>query len=59
MPIEQKVLSGDRAGATGYWIDRAGYDLPDLGLTPDETRALQLAVAAVHLGRGLGRLTRC
>ena len=40
VPIEQKVLEGDRAGATAYWVDRAGYELPDLGLTPDEREAL-------------------
>ena len=54
VPLEQTVLSGDRAGATGYWIDRSRYALPDLGLTDDETRALQLAVATVHLGEDWG-----
>jgi proteasome accessory factor B len=42
------VLSGDRAGTTGYRIDRRRYELR-LDLTAEETRALQLAVAAVHL----------
>lgn len=56
VPIEQKVLEGDRAGATAYWIDRAGYELPDLGLTPDEREALQLAVAAVRVGGDTGGL---
>jgi predicted DNA-binding transcriptional regulator YafY len=56
VPIEQKVLEGDRAGATAYWIDRAGYELPDLGLTPDEREALQLAVAAVRVGGETGGL---
>jgi proteasome accessory factor B len=54
VPLEQTVLSGERAGATGYWIDRSRYNLPDLGLTEDETRALQLAVATVHLGEDWG-----
>lgn len=54
VPLEQTVLSGDRAGATGYWIDRSRYSLPELGLTDDETRALQLAVATVHLGEDWG-----
>jgi proteasome accessory factor B len=54
VPLEQTVLSGDRAGATGYWIDRSRYALPDLGLTDDETRALQVAVATVHLGEDWG-----
>jgi len=48
VPIETEVLSGDRAGTTGYRIDRRRYEL-HLDLTADETRALQLAVAAVHL----------
>src|SRR4051794_4318171 len=48
VPIEMEVLSGDRAGTTGYRIDRRRYEL-HLDLTAEETRALQLAVAAVHL----------
>jgi proteasome accessory factor B len=48
VPIESQVLSGDAAGATGYYIDRARYELR-LDLAPEETRALQMAVAAVHL----------
>jgi predicted DNA-binding transcriptional regulator YafY len=48
VPIETEVLSGERAGTTGYRIDRRRYEL-HLDLTADETRALQLAVAAVHL----------
>jgi predicted DNA-binding transcriptional regulator YafY len=53
IPVEQTVLRGDRAGATGYWIDRAAYEL-DLDLTADERRALQMAVATVHLGVAWG-----
>lgn len=56
IPIEQVVLTGDRGGATGYWIDRASYELPDLDLTPEERHALQLAVATVRLGGGAGGL---
>jgi proteasome accessory factor B len=48
VPIETEILSGDRAGTTGYRIDRRRYELR-LDLTAEETRALQLAVAAVHL----------
>jgi len=48
VPIDSEVLSGDAAGATGYFIDRRRYELR-LDLTPDETRALQMAVAAIHL----------
>lgn len=47
IPLQQKVLAD---GGTGYWIDRSAYELGDLGLTEDEKRALQLAVAAVRLG---------
>lgn len=47
IPLQQTVL-GD--GSTGYWIDRRAYELGDLGLTDEEKRALQLAVAAVRLG---------
>ncbi|HEY8093990.1 MAG TPA: WYL domain-containing protein [Acidimicrobiales bacterium] len=54
VPLEQTVLSGDQAGSTGYWIDRSRYSLPDIGLTDEETRALQLAVATVHLGEDWG-----
>ena len=47
---------GHRAGASAYWIDRAGYELPDLGLTANEREALQLAVAAVRVGGDTGGL---
>ncbi len=49
VPITTVVLTGDeRAGATGYRIDRRRYELADLRLTDDERRALQVAVAAVR-----------
>jgi predicted DNA-binding transcriptional regulator YafY len=54
VPIESETLAGDQAGQMGYWIDRARYELSDLGLTDDERRALQMAVAAVHLGTTWG-----
>jgi proteasome accessory factor B len=46
IPLEQVQLAD---GGTGYFIDRNRYEL-DLDLEDDEKRALQLAVAAVHLG---------
>ena len=51
--IDTVVLVGDRdqAGATAYRIDSTRYELPDLGLTEDETRAMNLAAAAVHIDR--------
>lgn len=50
IPLETDVLTGDKAGQTGYRIRRADYELEDLQLDDDERRALQLALAAVHLG---------
>jgi predicted DNA-binding transcriptional regulator YafY len=52
VPIESKVLAGNDAGKTAYWIDRRRYELTDLDLADDEKRALQLAVAASRLGEG-------
>ena len=37
-------------GATSYTIRRDDYFLPDLGLTPDEQRALRFAAARVDIG---------
>src|SRR5690349_13245664 len=54
VPIEQRILSGDQAGQTAYWIDRGRYELAGLDLTPDERAALQLAVATVRLGTAWG-----
>jgi predicted DNA-binding transcriptional regulator YafY len=54
VPLEQQVLAGDRAGQTAYRIDRARFELGDLGLTDDERQALQVAVAALHLGASWG-----
>ena len=54
IPIEQTVMTGDQAGQTAYRIDRARYELGDLGLTDEERNALQLAVAAVQLGTDWG-----
>ncbi len=47
VPIAQVIL-GD--GSTGYSIDRASYELGDLGLSDDERQALQLASATVRSG---------
>ena len=52
MPIETTVMTGHQAGASGYRIDRARYELADLHLEPDEMRALQVAVAAVRPTQG-------
>jgi proteasome accessory factor B len=52
VPIESKVLAGNDAGKTAYWIDRRRYELTDLDLTDDEKHALQLAVAASRLDEG-------
>ncbi len=49
VPLESEVLAGSDAGKTGYWIERAKYELADLQLEPDEQRALQVAVAAARM----------
>jgi len=56
VPIEQHIVSGgDHAGQTQYWIDRARYELRGLDLDPDETRALQVAMAATRPGSATGQ----
>jgi proteasome accessory factor B len=56
VPIESEVvMGGPYAGQTRYWIDRMRYELSDLDLEPDEVRALQVAVAAIHTGSGSGQ----
>lgn len=52
VPIDTEVLSGHQAGATGYRIDRARFELVELDLEPDERRALQVAVAAIRPSAG-------
>lgn len=51
IPIESEILGGDRAGSTGYRIQKSAYELGDLGLTPEETSALRVAVAALRMGQ--------
>jgi predicted DNA-binding transcriptional regulator YafY len=56
VPIEQEiVMGGEYAGQTRYWIDRERYELRDLRLEPDETRALQVAMAATRPGSTSGQ----
>lgn len=53
VPIESEIVEGGPwAGTTRYWIDRDRYELRGLELTPEETRALQVAVAAIRSGPG-------
>jgi len=53
VPIETEIVGGGPfAGQTTYRIDRRAYELADLDLTPDEMRALQVAVAAVRSESG-------
>ncbi|CAN5847559.1 hypothetical protein BH20ACT4_BH20ACT4_10060 [soil metagenome] len=54
VPIETEVLGGSDAGRTAYRIDRDRYELRDLELAADETRALQAAVAAIRSGTPMG-----
>lgn len=56
IPIESEVVGGGSfAGQSRYRIDRRAYELADLDLAPDEMRALQVAVAAVRTGSGIGQ----
>lgn len=56
VPIEQEILAGGPyAGQTRYWIDRERYELRDLTLDDDETRALQVAMAATRPGSASGQ----
>ncbi|MEO6571683.1 MAG: WYL domain-containing protein [Ilumatobacteraceae bacterium] len=51
VPIDQEIVAGGAyAGQTRYWIDRARYELSGLRLDDDETRALQVAMAATRPG---------
>jgi proteasome accessory factor B len=52
VPIETVLLGGERAGESGYRIDRDRYELADLHLEPDEMRALQVAFATVRSSSG-------
>jgi proteasome accessory factor B len=53
VPIETEIVTGGAfAGQTVYRIDRRAYELADLDLTPEEMRALQVAVAAVRTDAG-------
>lgn len=54
VPLRQQVLTGAQAGQTGYWIERSDFELADLDLTLQERRALQMALATVHLGESWG-----
>lgn len=56
VPIEQEiVMGGEYAGQTRYWIDRARYELRGLELDDDESRALQVAMAATRPGSTSGQ----
>ena len=52
VPIDTAVRSGEDAGVSEYWIDRERYELADLALEPDETRALQTAFATIRSASG-------
>src|SRR6266498_3582983 len=52
VPITTEMI-GD-AGEIGYYVRARDYYLPDLGLTPEETAALRVAVSAVSLGNRAG-----
>ena len=54
VPIETESALGQGVAAT-YRIDRRAYELADLELDEEETRALQVAVAAVRTSSSAGR----
>ena len=54
IPIDSEILGGDKAGTTGYRIQRSSYELGDLGLTPQETQALRVAVSTLRMGQTWG-----
>ena len=58
VPITTESV-GD-AGEVGYRVRADDYYLPDLGLTPEETAALHVAVSAISLGNeaGMGALMK-
>ncbi|MBM3729407.1 MAG: WYL domain-containing protein [Actinobacteria bacterium] len=49
VPIDSKVLGGSKAGVSSYRIDRREMELANINFTEAERRALQLALAAVHV----------
>lgn len=51
IPIDSEILGGDRAGSTGYRIQKSAYELGDIGLTAAETAALRVAVGALRMGQ--------
>jgi proteasome accessory factor B len=56
VPIDQEMVAGgEYMGQTRYWIDRDRYELSDLDLDEDETRALQVAMAATRPGSSSGQ----
>lgn len=54
IPIDLVTLGGAEAGEGAYSIDRRNFELTDLGLTPVEKDALQMALATVRLGAEAG-----
>ena len=54
IPISSEVQGGDKAGITGYRIDRSAYELGDLQLTGHEADALRIAVSALRMGQSWG-----
>ena len=54
IPISSEVQGGDKAGITGYRIDRSAYELGDLQLTGHEAAALRIAVSTLRMGQSWG-----
>lgn len=49
IPIQMITLQGNQAGEAAYRIDRRQMELSQIDFTEAERRALQLALAAVHI----------
>jgi len=54
IPVDMVTLGGAEAGEGAYSIDRRSFELSDLGLSPVERDALQMALATVRLGASAG-----
>lgn len=50
VPITVVPVPGTFPEEQGYWVERSSYEMPDLGLEPDELAALRFALQAVQVG---------
>lgn len=50
VPINVVPVPGTFPEEQGYWVERSSYEMPELGLEPDELAALRFALQAVQVG---------